>query len=96
MKRVTITYTRQTGETPWYWQVAPATLDTMDSFLDSNGSQMETYSYVHENQNVVTLTFHNEQIYEQFIVMMDAEIKTDYIQYCDDNNITINVVTEDV
>ena len=96
MKRVTITYTRQTAETPWYWQAVPATLDPVDNFLDASDNQMDQYSYVHENQNIVTLTFHNEQVYEQFLAMINAEIQTDYKQYCDDNNITIDVVTEDV
>jgi hypothetical protein len=96
MKRVTITYTRQNEETPWYWQAVPSTLEPVDSFLGSNSSQMETYSYVHENQNVVTFTFNAEQIYQEFLAMIDADVKTDYKQYCDDNNITIDVVTEDV
>jgi hypothetical protein len=44
----------------------------------------------------VTFTFNAEQIYQEFLAMIDADVKTDYKQYCDDNNITIDVVTEDV
>jgi hypothetical protein len=96
MKRVTFTYTRQTAETPWYWQVVPATLDPVDNFIDSKVSQLVTDSYSINNQNIVTFTFNDEQTYQEFIAMINADVKTDYVQYCNDNNITIDVVVEDI
>jgi hypothetical protein len=97
MKHVTITYTRQTAETPWYWQVTPVSvLSPMHTFIEGNHSQMETYAYVSGNQNIVTFTFNNEEIYEEFKSLIQNDIRSDYKQYCDDNNITIDVVTEDV
>jgi|694.fasta_scaffold02208_13 hypothetical protein len=96
MKRVTITYTRPNEETPWYWQVAPTALNPMNAFLDANVGQLDTYAYDYENQNIVTFTFENEQIYQEFRTLIETNVASDYLQYCQDNNITIGVVTEDV
>jgi len=97
MKRVTITYTRQTAETPWYWQVTPpSVLSPMDDFIDENSSRMDTYAYTAGNNCIVVFTFNDEQIYQDFQTLIINDIKSDYKQYCDDNNITIDVVTEDV
>jgi hypothetical protein len=97
MKRTTITYTRQTAETPWYWQVvAFNTLDPARTFINDNPDDIETYAYAVGNENIVTFTFKTEAIQAEFQALIDAEIKTDYLQYCEDNNITINVVTEDI
>jgi hypothetical protein len=97
MKRVTITYTRQNDETPWYWQVAPSTaFSPMDAFLNDNADRMEETGHTIGNQNTVILTFNDEEIYEQFKTLIVDDMKNDYVQYCQDNNITIGVVTEDV
>ena len=96
MKRVTITYTRPNEETPWYWQVAPTALNPMNAFLDANVGQLDTYAYEYENENIVTFTFENEQIYGEFRTLIETNVASDYLQYCQDNNITIGVVTEDV
>ena len=97
MKKVTFTFTRQTAETPWYWQIAPSnTLDAVQDFVEVNNSGVETHAYVIENDCIVTFTFNNEQLIEEFLTVIDDEIKTDYLQYCEDNNITFTVVTEDI
>jgi len=97
MKRVTITYTRQSLDTPWYWQVTPpSVLSPMDNFIDENSSRVETYAYDTGNTNIVTFIFKDEQIEEEFQTLIINDIKSDYKQYCDDNNITIDVVTEDI
>ena len=97
MKRVTITYTRQNEETPWYWQIAPSSaFSSMDTFLNENADRMEESGHTIGNQNVVILTFNDAQIYEEFQTLIVNDMKNDYLQYCQDNNITINVVTEDV
>lgn len=97
MKRVTITYTRQSSDTPWYWQVTPpSVLSPIDDFIDQNSSRVETYAYVTGNKTIVTFLFNDEQIQEEFQTLIINDIKNDYVQYCQDNNITIDVVTEDV
>jgi hypothetical protein len=97
MKRVTITYTRQNEVTPWYWQTAPASaFSAMDTFLNENADRMEESGYTIGNQNFVILTFNDEEIYEEFQTLIVNDMKNDYVQYCQDNNITIDVVTEDI
>jgi hypothetical protein len=97
MKRVTITYTRQSADTPWYWQIAPnSAFSSMDAFLDENATRMEESGYTIGNQNIVVLTFNDDQCHDEFQALVDADVKSDYVQYCEDNNITIDVVTEDV
>lgn len=97
MKRVTITYTRQSLDTPWYWQVTPpSVLSPMDNFIDENSSRVETYAHDTGNTNIVTFIFKDEQIEEEFQTLIIDGIKGDYKQYCDDNNITIDVVTDDI
>ena len=97
MKRVTITYTRRSLDTPWYWQVTPpSVLSPMDEFIDENSSRMETYAYNTGDTMIVTFIFNDEQIEEEFQTLIINDIKSDYKQYCDDNNITIDVVTEDI
>mgnify|MGYP000872116218 CR=1 FL=1 len=65
MKRVTITYTRQSLDTPWYWQVTPpSVLSPMDEFIDENSSRMETYAYNTGDTMIVTFIFNDEQIEE--------------------------------
>ena len=96
MKRVTITYTRQSLDTPWYWQVAPSVVSPIDNFILENSSRMETHAYNTGDTNIVIYIFNDEQIEEEFRSLIINDIKSDYKQYCDDNNITIDVVTEDI
>jgi hypothetical protein len=97
MKRVTITYTRQTAETPWYWQITPSTkLSPVYDFIETNNSRMQSYSYDNGNQNISTFTFNDDQVAIEFNTLVTNEINTDYVQYCEDNNITIDVSVEDI
>lgn len=96
MKRVTITYTRQSPETPWYWQVFDNTLSLVRDFVNENGDSMESFAFVEGNQNIVTFTFNNLQVHDQFQSLINTEVKDDYVLYCENNNITIDVVTEDI
>jgi hypothetical protein len=96
MKRVTITYTRQNEETPWYWQIAPEELDSTNNFLSVNNDKVENYTIVTGNKHIVSFNFNNQQIFDEFVTLIETDVKTGYKQYCDDNNITIDVVTEDV
>jgi hypothetical protein len=97
MKKVTFTFTRQTAETPWYWQIAPSnTLSPVYDFIEANSSRMESYSYDNGNQNITTFTFNDEQVTAEFQALIENEINTEYVQYCEDNNITIDVVAEDI
>ena len=67
-----------------------------NNFIDENSSRVETYAYDTGNTNIVTFIFKDEQIEEEFQTLIIDGIKGDYKQYCDDNNITIDVVTEDI
>jgi hypothetical protein len=97
MIRLTVTYTRQTAETPWYWQVAPSSaLSPVYDFVEANNSGVETDSHVIENQCIVSFTFIDEQLIEGFQSIIESEIKSPYVQYCEDNNITIDVSVEEI
>lgn len=99
MKKVTITYTRQNLDTPWYWQISSdSVLNPMYTFIEENHSDIETYAYVVPagNKNIVTFTFSNEQVYQDFRTVLEGNIATGYVQYCQDNNITIETVVEDI
>ncbi len=99
MKKVTITYTRENLETPWYWQVSSASaLNPMYTFIEEHFSNIETYAYVVPagDKNIVTFTFNDEQVYLDFRTMLENNIATDYVQYCQQNNINIDTVIEDI
>lgn len=97
MKRVTINYTRQTAETPWYWQISPpTTLNSMHSFIHNHADEIQMNAFVTGNEHTVTFTINNEEIYTEFQALVDADLKSEYVQYCNDNNINIDVVTEDI
>ena len=96
MKRVTITYTRQSLDTPWYWQVAPSKVSPIDNFILENNSRIETHAYNTGDKFIVIYIFNDEQIEEEFRSLIIDDIKGGYKQYCDDNNITIDVVTDDI
>jgi hypothetical protein len=68
----------------------------MRTFINDNPDDIETYAYAIGNENIVTFTIKNEEIQTEFETLINTEIKSDYLQYCEDNNITINVVTEDI
>lgn len=97
MKRVTITYTRQSLDTPWYWQTTSSSvLSPMENFILENSSRMESHAYNTGNKFIAVFIFNDEQIQEEFQTLIINDIKDDYLQYCQDNNITIDVVWEDV
>ena len=99
MKKVTITYTRQNLDTPWYWQISSSSaLNPMHTFMEEHYSNVETYAYVVPagDKNIVSFTFNDDQVYQDFRTMLETEIATDYVQYCQDNNITIETVIEDI
>lgn len=99
MKRVTITYTRQDLSTPWYWQI-PSGLSatTYDDYLTQNRDKIEQFGYPAEQgyKCIVILTFADQQSYDDFRTMISSNIAPGYTQYCEDNNITIERLEEDV
>lgn len=99
MKRVTITYTRQDLSTPWYWQIPSGLSDTSyQSYLTQNRDKIEQFGYpaAQGYKNIVVLTFADDEILEEFRTMMSSNIAPGYTQYCEDNNITIESVEEDI
>ena len=66
MKRVTITYTRQSLDTPWYWQVAPSKVSPINNFILENSSRIETHAYNTGDKCIVIYIFNDEQIEEEF------------------------------
>jgi hypothetical protein len=71
-------------------------LSPVYDFIEANSSRMESYSYDNGNQNITTFTFNDEQVTAEFQALIENEINTEYVQYCEDNNITIDVVAEDI
>lgn len=96
MKRVTITYTRADSNTPWFWQVNNSTLSPMRDFIAENLDKISQSAVISGNENIVVLEFSDNSIYEQFAQFIDTNIKSDYVSYCEDNNITIETVTEEI
>lgn len=94
MIRVTFTFTRQTAETPWFWEIHNSALSPLQNFAAAN-NLVETI-IIDGNQQISTWVFDNEQLYEDFGTLINNDIESDYVQYCNNNDITINVVTEDV
>ena len=77
-------------------KIADYSFSPMDAFINDNADRMEETGHTIGNQNTVILTFNDEEIYEQFKTLIVDDMKNDYKQYCDDNNITIDAVTEDI
>ena len=99
MKKVTFTYTRENLNTPWYWQV-PAGLGStaFKDYLTQNSDKIQQFGSIEEDgfKNIVNLTFSDDQSYQDFAAMINSDITPGYAEYCESNNITVEVVTEDI
>lgn len=99
-KKVTITYTREDLDTPWFWQVLTETgsSSTDKNFITENSDKIEQNGYFAAQgyKNIVTLTFTDQQIYEEWAALVQTNVAPGYNQYCENNNITIEFVTEDI
>ena len=99
MKRVTITYTREDLDTPWYWQVPNGLgTTTYNDYLTQNSDKIEQDGYFAAQgyKNIVVLTISDDQTYQDFAAMIGSDIAPGYKEYCENNNITIESVTEDI
>lgn len=99
-KKVTITYTRQDLDTPWFWQVLTESGSSSEdkSFIVQNSDTIQQVGSFAEQgyKNIVTLTFTDEQIYEEWTSLVQTNVVPGYVQYCEDNNITIEHLIEDI
>jgi hypothetical protein len=99
-KKVTITYTREDLDTPWFWQVLnnSGSPSTDRNFITENSDKIEQNGYFAAQgyKNIITFTFTDQQIYEEWAALVQANVAPGYIEYCENNNITIEFVTEDI
>lgn len=99
-KKVTFTYTREDLDTPWFWQVlTEAGSSSADkNFITENSDKIEQNGYFAAQgyKNIVTFTFTDQQIYEEWAALVQANVAPGYTEYCENNNITIEFVTEDI
>jgi hypothetical protein len=99
-KKVTITYTREDLDTPWYWQVlTEAGSSSPDkNFITENSDKIEQNGYFAAQgyKNIVIFTFTDQQIYEEWAALVHANVASGYTEYCENNNITIEHVVEDI
>jgi hypothetical protein len=99
VKRLTITYTRDDLNTLWYWQV-PSRLEenTMNQYIQENQDKIEQSGYFAAQgyKNIITLTFADEQTYQEWVARVETNVVPGYIQYCQENNITYESVLEDI
>jgi hypothetical protein len=99
MKKITFTYTRDNLDTPWYWQTpAGQQLSGMPQFMQENQDKIQQLGYFAAQgyKNIITITFSDEQIYQDFTAMVESDVTSDYAEYCRVNNITIESVVENV
>ncbi len=97
-KKVTFTSTRANPETPWYYETAAASNNQswnnrLQFMLDNNDIDSSVTSTDTTLTSVVTFT--NENDYNDFSSLTQT-VMNDVIAYCNQNNITYNVVIEDV
>ena len=99
-KKVTITYTREDLDTPWFWQVLSESGSSSGdkNFITENSDKIEQNGYFAAQgyKNIVTLTFADDQSYDDCKAMIATDIAPEYLEYCENNNITIENVTEDI
>jgi hypothetical protein len=98
-KKVTITYTREDLDTPWYWQVLNESGSSAHTnFITENSDKIEQNAYVAAQgyKNIVTLTFTDQQIHDEWAADVKTNLAPEYTQYCENNNITTEIVTEDI
>ncbi len=97
-KKVTFTSTRANPETPWYYETEDALTnqgwnDRLQFMIDNP----EIESAVTSTDTTLTsiVTFVNDNDYNNFSVLTQ-NIMEGVKAYCDQNNITYNVVIEDI
>ena len=99
-KKVTITYTREDLDTPWFWQVlsASGTSSGDNNFIAQNSDTITQNGIVAAQgyKNIIVLTFTDDQIYDEWKALVQTNVAPGYVQYCENNNITIEFVTEDI
>jgi len=98
-KKVTITYTREDLDTPWYWQL-PSGFGTpaFNDYLTQNSDKISHLGYLAAQgyKNIVVTTFSDDQTYQEFAAIVGSDIAPGYKEYCETNNITIEHVVEDI
>ena len=99
-KKVTITYTREDLDTPWFWQVlnesglpSPHT-----NFITENSDKITQNGIVAAQgyKNIIVLTFTDQQIHDEWAALVQTNVASEYTQYCENNNITIEIASEDI
>jgi hypothetical protein len=98
-KRVTITYTRQDLDTPWVWQTPSRLVEnTMDQYILDNQDKIQQFGSIEGQglKNIITVTFTDDEIYQEWAAAVQTNVASATTQYCEENNITIDVVTEDI
>jgi hypothetical protein len=99
-KKVTFTYTREDLDTPWYWQVlsASGTSSADNNFIVQNSDKINQNAIVAAQgyKNIVTLTFADDQIHDEWRALVQTNVASGYIEYCNENNITIEHAIEDI
>lgn len=98
-KRVTITYTRQDLDTLWFWQALSESRSTEErDLITENSDRIQRDATITGQglKNIITFTFSDDEIYQEWATMVQTNVASTATQYCDDNNITIDVVTEDI
>jgi hypothetical protein len=99
-KKVTITYTREDLDTPWYWQVlsASGTPSADNNFIAQNSDTINQNAIIAAQgyKNIVVLTFTDDQIYDEWTALIQTNVVPGYTQYCNENNITFEHAIEDI
>ena len=98
-KKVTITYTRQDLNTPWFWQALSESRSTADiDFLTENSDKIQQVGSIEGQglKNVIAIAFSDDEIYQEWATVVQTNVASAATQYCEDNNITIDVVTEEI
>ena len=97
-KRVTYTSTRADSNTQWYFETsAAANNQAWNDRLQFIISNPGVTSSVSKTDTTLTsiVTFPDETTYTEFANLTQS-VMSDVIAYCNQHNITYNVVTEDV
>jgi hypothetical protein len=98
-KKVTITYTRENLNTPWFWQALSESRSTADrDFIVEHSDRIQQAAHVAGQglKNIITFTFSDDEIHQEWVTMVQSNVSSTVTEYCESNNITIDVVTEDI
>jgi len=96
-KKVTITNTRPSSAIPWFYEVASGSeWESQEQFVLVNSEKVTYHADTVGNVQTVVLTFSDDAVFADYKRTLQLGIKSEYVQYCEDNNITINVVMEDI